>query len=572
MSKAPGFAVRGIEIHTRQMWEWEHVRRVLDFAAETGLNMLAFHENDLLDQVTCPESHLPREMMKRNFPVYAWSIENNRDYLRKVAANARERGVDFYLEVKELWYRLYLLETHPELMRDGAICPNNPFWWGFLRAKIEALFSSIPEVAGIIVSTASKESRLSLRNTRCRCEICRSTPPEAWHRRVIGTLHEAVKAAGKRLVVRDFVRSPKDLDEVVSAAGASPEDVVISLKNTPHDYYPHFPHNPRIGNVGNHAQWIEYDVWGQFYGWGVFPCVLLDDIKKRIDYALEKGATGFIARTDWESISEGSAIESVNKLNLYAAAMLSRNPETDFREIYRAWLIHPVTTAFSADGVPSGNGAEGDGKGADIDKLRSILGRTWPVMEHGIYMGGCVFHEDSMFPIALDDAWWIMEENHSLADWDPSKKGALDMTAENVCKLIAEKEEALAQVRSLCQRIEEDGNRMGLAPRFYADLVTSFRMYVRYIEGFYHNARAAVLTKYALAADTEEARGEARAAVKDLAEYAWRLRPGVSRTELPHHAHMLLDPDRLDAMAQDLAEKLAGPGEDLTGETRRGIV
>ena len=193
-------------------------------------------------------------------------------------------------------------------------------------------------------------------------------------------------------------------------------------------------------------------------------------------------------------------------------------------------------------------------------------------MEHGIYMGGCVFHEDSDVPIALDDVWWIMEENHSLADWDPSKKGALDQTAENVPKLIAEKEEALAQVRSLCQRIEEDGNRMGLAPRFYADLVTSFRMYVRYIEGFYHNARAAVLTKYALAADTEEARGEARAAVKDLAEYAWRLRPGVSRTELPHHAHMLLDPDRLDAMAQDLAEKLAGPGEDLTGETRRGIV
>ncbi len=567
MSETRGFAVRGIEIHTRQMWEWEHVRRVLDFAAETGLNALVFHENDLIDQVTCPESHLSREMMKRTFPVYAWSIENNRDYLRRVAANARERGIDFYLEVKELWYRLYLLETHPELMRDGAICPNNPFWWGFLRAKIGALFSSIPEIAGISVSTASKESRLSLRNTRCTCELCRSTPGEAWHRKVIDTMHEAVKSAGRRLIVRDFVWSPRDLNEVVSAAGSAPEDVVISLKNTPHDYYPHFPHNPRIGNVGNHEQWIEYDVWGQFYGWGVFPCILLDDIKKRIDYALEKGATGFVARTDWESISEGSAIESINMLNLYGAAMLSRDPQTDFRQIYRAWLTHPVTTAFSSDGVPPGNGVEGDGKGADIDKLRSILGGTWAAMEHGIYMGGCVFHEDSMFPVGLDDAWWTMEENHSLAEWDPTKKGVLDMTPENVRGLIAEKEEALTLARRLCEEIEEDGNRMGLMPRFYADLVTTFRMYVRYVEGFYHNAKAAVLTKYALAAGTEEARVEAATAVRELAEFAWRLRSAVSRTELPHSAYMLLDPDRLEAMATDLTGKVA---DLISHRVRRG--
>ena len=556
MAETPRFKVRGVEIHTRQMWEWGHVKRVLEFAGETKLNALIFHENDLIDQVVYPEKYLPREMMKRTFPVYAHAIENNRDYLRKVSAHAREYGIDFFLEIKELWYRLYLLETYPELMQNGAVCPNNPFWWEYLSAKLDSLFEYVPELSGIIVSLASKESRLSLRNTRCQCDVCKQTSAEAWYKQAIGVMDASVRKAGKKLVIRDFVWSPKDLEEVVSAAESAPSDVVISLKNTPHDYYPHFPHNPRIGNVGDHEQWIEYDVWGQFYGWGVFPCILLDDIKRRMEYALTKGVTGFIARTDWESISEGSAIDSINKLNLYGAAMLSDDLSTDFRKIYQAWLEHPVSTSFSASDVAAIRGIEKDASQADIGKLQSILQETWPATQKGIFLGGCVFHEDSMFPIALDDAWWIMQENHSLADWNPSKKSALDMTPENVKALIAEKTEALAKVRVLCQQMRDDANRMGLTPQFYADLVTTFEMYARYIEGFYYNARACVLTKYYLAVKTAPAKTEAMSAIQELATCASRLRQAVSRTKVPHYAYMLLDPDRLEALVTDLNGKI----------------
>ncbi|HTU03777.1 MAG TPA: hypothetical protein VMG58_18225, partial [Candidatus Sulfotelmatobacter sp.] len=384
MPSVPAFPVRGIETHSRHMWEWEHVKRMLEFATMTRLNTLVFHENDLIDMVSCPERYLPRETMKRRFPVYLHSGDSNRAYMRKVGSHARDAGIEFYFEVKELWHRSYLLAEHPEVVKNGAVCPNHPFWWEFLPAKVEQLFRAVPELSGVMVSIGSKESRLSLRNTRCTCEACRSTPARDWYRRVIEAMYGPIRAAGKRLVLRDFVWSPTDLDEVVSAGESAPADVVISLKNTPHDYYPNFPHNPRIGRVGNHRQWIEYDVWGQFFGWGVFPCVVLEDMKARMEHALASGATGFIARTDWESISEGNALDGLNKLNLYGAARLSYDLGTDFRDVYREWLAGPVSTAFSASDIATDRGAGDGADRVDLAALMAVLQESWPVIRDGI--------------------------------------------------------------------------------------------------------------------------------------------------------------------------------------------
>ena len=55
MSDRPAFVVRGVEIHSRHLWEWEHVRRVLELACRTRLNTLVFHQNDLIDQVSYSE-------------------------------------------------------------------------------------------------------------------------------------------------------------------------------------------------------------------------------------------------------------------------------------------------------------------------------------------------------------------------------------------------------------------------------------------------------------------------------------------------------------------------------------
>ncbi len=91
---------------------------------------------------------------------------------------------------------------------------------------------------------------------------------------------------GKTLTVRDFSYTSGNQGAVLAAAGRVSDRVVISLKNTPHDYCPTFPDNPRIGDVGGHRQWVEFDSWGQFFGLGVFPCIVLDDMRNRFDHCL----------------------------------------------------------------------------------------------------------------------------------------------------------------------------------------------------------------------------------------------------------------------------------------------
>ena len=56
----------------------------------------------------------------------------------------------------------------------------------------------------------------------------------------------------------------------------APDDIVFCIKAMPHDFYLTFPDNPALGRL-KREQWVEYDVLGQFFGWGVMPCFVFDD-------------------------------------------------------------------------------------------------------------------------------------------------------------------------------------------------------------------------------------------------------------------------------------------------------
>src|SRR3546814_8753423 len=107
-------------------------------------------------------------------------------------------------------------------------------------------------------------------------------------------MYEPIHAAGKTLVVRDFVFDRKTQTEIATVMEELPEDVIIALKNTPHDYYPTFPDNPRIGNVGKHRQWVEFEVMAQYYGWGIGPSEMIEDTRKRLAYSDAHGVEGVL--------------------------------------------------------------------------------------------------------------------------------------------------------------------------------------------------------------------------------------------------------------------------------------
>ena len=85
-----------------------------------------------------------------------------RDYLNRIVDLAARSNIAVYLENKELFFHDIFLELNPQLTKHGAVCPNEPFWWEFVRTKYTELFEDIPGIAGIITAPATRESRLSI--------------------------------------------------------------------------------------------------------------------------------------------------------------------------------------------------------------------------------------------------------------------------------------------------------------------------------------------------------------------------------------------------------------------------
>ena len=427
------------------------------------MNTLILHRNDFIDLIIYPGRYFGCEDRKYDsiFERYSEIFRKlykytptrrsgpfqRRAFLKRVLEMARRRNIDIYIENKELYFPDIILEFYPELVNNGRICANNPFWWEFTRIKYKEFFEEFPEIAGVITAPATGESRVSIKSNRCECDLCKNTKKEDWFRNLFKSMYEPVHDAGKKLVIRDFAFDSQAQHEIVTVMRELPEDVIISLKNTPHDYYPTFPENARIGQVGEHEQWIEFDSMGQYFGWGIGIADLLEDYRKRLKSALSKNVSGVVLRTDWESLDGHSSFNTHNLINQYSIAMLSCNPDTPDLEIYERFL---EKEDWFVDNITD------EQKHQAVNYFMNISSRTWSVTSKTPFINSCVFSDSSLIPVSLPHAFWLAEEKNSLRDWDKSKWDALYPTRENVETAIKEKDYALDEISHILKLSKED--------------------------------------------------------------------------------------------------------------------
>lgn len=562
------FDVRALEIHSQNAWDFNWVRKSLDVMADHGMNTLILHRNDLVDLVVYPGAYFgtEREDNRNIFERYQEIFRKlykytptrrsgpfqRRAYLKRVIEEAARRNITVFAQNKELYFPEILLEFHPELVKNGTVCPNEPFWDGFVRTKYTEFFEEFPGIGGIITAPATGESRVSISSSRCSCDLCKRTAPQEWYRRILNAMYEPTRAAGKKMLVRDFVFNAAAHAEIASVMEELPPDVGISLKNTPHDYYPTFPDNPRIGNVGNHDQWIEFDAMGQYFGWGIGMAAMLDDYRSRMTKAREKGAKGIVLRTDWESLDGHSAFQTPNFLNVVAAAALSNDLTCDSSAIYRRWLdeeklLDPGATESTATEC--------------VAWAESLMGRTWEVVRRTLYVNDCVFSDSSTIPVSLEHALWLAEEKNSLKDWDPSKAGAFDTREENLRAIMREKDEALELVGEL-HAVAQEGH-VGLSPmgnRYFAD---RFGIFSRYVRSFRIVTHVIILTKYLTEHGTDSSTFHREAVslqaerMQELQKLSREFEAFFKESSFQHTVYTLLDPERLQALIKDVERTLA---------------
>lgn len=532
------FGIRALELHGSHIWRRDAVRQALDFVRRHQLNTLVLHETDLVQMVTYPRSYLDPQGLWQSAPTRRGenAIENNRIYLDQLTRLAAKANVQLLVEVKEIGFPDEILALKPELLKDGVVCPSDPFWVEFIERKTDEFFTDFPGIAGMITSAGSTEGKASRAQNKCRCGLCAATTLEQWYAGIIGALQKACARHGKLLAVRDFAYKPADHTPLVRAIEGAPPDVIFCAKVTPHDFYPTFPDNPAITRR-DRPQWIEYDTMGQFYGWGLFPCLMLDDIGARLAHAARNGGTGVSFRVEWERINDYWSLDGLNAMNAIAGAALANGESVDATEVCRRWL--------AANGWPL----------AAAGWLAGIMERTWPIVRGALFMDGFVFADNSMYPRSLRRAWWGMEVRDALQTWQPSRASALRIDRARLGELMAEKEQAERLAQGLADDVR--AGDPSLPPALHAMLRETFDRYAVYIEGFRACAEVCLRARWR----DPDHRGDAGPepadqalfvrAVATLEAFTDRIRSVAETAEFPHQQVMLLDFRRTADIAQE---------------------
>jgi len=549
-----GMEFRGLEFHNRRMWSWKDVDQALDFIERFGMNALIFHQTDLMDFLVLPEVYFDENTLWERWPVRYAAVNTYRSFFLEVTRRAKAKGIAFYPEFKEIWYPEGLLDIHPELKNaEGQICPTDPFWFTFLRVKMEELVDCFPDISGAIISPATRESKVSISKKECSCERCQAADPQEWYRQFIISVYEPLSRKGKKLVVRDFSYSKEHQNAVIEAAGSVSQDIIIALKNVPHDFWPTFPHNPKLGKTQGLTQWAEFDTWGQYFGHGIFPASLVEDLQNRIRHCRSKGVTGTMFRTDIEWIDESNNFNNFNTLNIIAAAMLSANPDRDLDTIYQAWVeygLYSSLTPSTQTGEPIAPTAPDA-----ADRLKAFMKAGASIMEKTLYVRGHVFSYSSQYSQSLSSIYNIMQDWHQREQWDPGSSKYLEPTDENLELIFEEKRDAVNEAERLRTILQPE--TLGLPEVFVKEIDEMLDLYIYYVKGYEHSAHAYFTAKKAIRTKAMDDIRMAKENAYRLDAFRLELERRFEGTYYPHNIYWIMKPKQLQLLADDVRKEMS---------------
>lgn len=539
---------RLLEIHGSNMWNGYHVQRAIEFAKKFDLTGIIFHCNDIIDRAIKPDKYFPPDVSLLSYNNRDGDTKNYKYYLRNIIDRITDAGLEFYAEVKEIYYPHELLQEYPGLRKEnGAVCPTDPFWWEFLEEKIREFTVRFPKASGVIVSAGTRESMVSLAANKCTCSRCAGYDVDRWYRELITAMFKPLDAAGMKLIVRDFSYTADHQYAMVEAAQEVSDKIVMALKKVPHDYYPTFPDNPTVGNCGKLEQWIEYDTWGQYFGLGVLPCSVAEDMQGRMQRYLAKGASGVMLRTDWERLHQGSVFNSFNIFNLIAGAMLSKDVNMDLNDAYAAWLRYGLLSPLQYDSCPQVPCVPLSPRALPV--LKRLMTDFWKIIEKTLYVRGHVFNRNAQMFDRYHLTYFIMTVQHTRDHWDPHASDLVRPTPENLEIMLREKDEAVEMARGLGQWLRPE--ELGVSPEIEKYLRFVLDVTPVYVEIFRQQILTAAYIRRIESGANAADIALARDSCAPYGELAARLDAAVRGKGYSNNVEYVMDPERVRRFERD---------------------
>lgn len=301
------FKTRGWDI---ERFDPDYVFDMISRAADAGMNTISF-------------SH--EIVMNAEEILWDW---HRYQHLRRFCDACHDRGMTVYL-----WnHQVVNPPEHLIVRRPGDHVRINldlPDLWEWLTNRYERVVERVPNFDGIILSLTEGQFPVH------RDEVALTSMPQ--HERmakVINAVYEGLEPSGKRLIVRDFLRNPREMDSFANALEMVPDDVWVFTKCVPNDWQYCYPPHPLLGKVAPHTQIMELDLATEMGGNSGIPFTVPEYYQKQLQLARDRGLAGAIARCDDGFKSNRG---QPDEMNIYAYSKLLHDPDTDVNRIWSDW-------------------------------------------------------------------------------------------------------------------------------------------------------------------------------------------------------------------------------------------
>jgi hypothetical protein len=422
----PPFELNGWQFHEYDMPKLEEaVRR----APEYGVNFLIFSHAFFWS----PEGFLASsdDLDPRRPPAYLDELKLGDEFelhpgwhgdMRKIADMATERGIPYYLWLHEF------NDMPKRFLKDGVLQMDHPELFPFLEDRYERLLRILPDAAGFVLTFHESDFRV-FRSSQVASQ---HDVPERIYR-VAKFFHDFLRKRNKQLIIRNFFYEPLEMEYFQQALDRLPDDIISMCKDTTHEFHPFYPWDPQHGRSGGKRQIIEIDI-GVEKAWssqGVYAQT--DYIRRVAQRAQEKRLAGLVCRA---RLIGDRPFEDHHEVNLFAFSRYLRDPGLPVDQVQGDWAAR---RGFAAGAVPH---------------VASALRRSEFIQHHGRW------HLENWLTKSIGAEWGdypyyyghVLERARSKWTNDPAdrelERKLYHPDAETYHRLVAEKDEVIAQVRA----------------------------------------------------------------------------------------------------------------------------
>jgi hypothetical protein len=233
---------------------------------------------------------------------------------------ANESGLFDVIQQFGMTTTLWVREFYHQNYRWGLPQVDNDAYWEGLRRRYAGLAALYPEIDYLILTLVESDKWV----------VAYDVPVIA---KTANTIHQAVRAAGKQLILRTFTWHRELALKVGEALHDIPDEVLVSTKCVGNDWNYRQSHHPLIGRVGNHKQIVEMNLFGTWQREHYVANAYTDEIARRFEYWVQQGVCGIFVPPDGRTL-QSRPVGNAQEMNLWAIGRLAMGE----RDLDAAWL------------------------------------------------------------------------------------------------------------------------------------------------------------------------------------------------------------------------------------------